>query len=120
MNKHIRLKKIVLLLALASILLASSLLAASQPVQAAGGRCYSGMAFYEKYQGGSWHWYTYVPISSVDYFKPVTAWRAYGPTTVQLWPDSAPGRYILVYFSWPHGLSPYLRYRPSQFGACLN
>jgi hypothetical protein len=113
-------KKYVWRFVLIAILIFASLPIGTKTASAHGLRCYNGVAFYERYAGGSWHWYVHVPISPVDYFKPVTAWHVHGPSNPQLWPDSAPGRYIMVYFSWPHGISPYLLYRPSQFQACLN
>jgi hypothetical protein len=119
-ENDVMVKKYVWRFMLIAILILALLPMGIKTAYAHGIRCYKGMTFFERYTGGSWHSYVYVPIGSQDYFKPVTAWHVHGPLSPQLWPDSAPGRYIMVYFSWPHGINPYLFYRPSQFQACLN
>lgn len=113
-------KKFVLSIIFAGAIVAGLIFATAQTTLAHGPRCYDGLAFYERTAGGSNHWYVHVPIDSQDYDKPVTAWHVHGPRNPSLWPDSAPGRYIMVYFSWPSGVNPYLVYSPSQFQACLN
>lgn len=88
----------------------------SQRAEAHGQRCFSALNFMEVYAGGNWHWYAHVPVTIN---KPLTAWHVHGPQNAGLWPDSVTPRYVKVFFSWPHGLSPYLYLRPSQFQACV-
>lgn len=80
------------------------------------GQCYSGVNLMEVQAGGGWHWYAYVPV---NVSAPITSWHVHGPMNPSLWPDSARGRYVMVYFSWPHGVNPYLKFKASDWQACV-
>jgi hypothetical protein len=79
------------------------------------GKCYKGVNLMERFgEDGDWHWYAHVPVGVQS-----DSWHVHGPRKPHLWPDSNRGRYVMVYFSWPHGVNPYLVYSASDWQACV-
>lgn len=103
--------------ALAMLALVALPLMQPNSAAASGSRCFSGLNLMERYVNNEWHWYAYVPVTVS---APLTSWHVHGPRDASLWPDSVHSNYVMVYFSWPHGVNPYLFYNASDWQACLN